>query len=139
MFLVLTEMSTFTSIIKLFLLLVLFFVLLYGAHLIYQKWYAKSGYVNAKSSNIQIIETQQVVPGKSIVIVKVGEKYIAFLLMKDNAVFLTELSKDELSFDQVIQKTDVSKMTMNFTDVFQKVKNYNHKKKDQETKKEDDF
>ena len=29
-------------------------------------------------------------------------------------------------------------MTMNFTDV-QKVKNYNHKKKDQETKKEDDF
>ena len=59
--------------------------------------------------------------------------------MKDNAVFLTELSKDELSFDQVIQKTDVSKMTMNFTDVFQKVKNYNHKKKDQETKKEDDF
>ncbi len=30
-------------------------------------------------------------------------------------------------------------MTMNFTDVFQKVKNYNHKKKDQETKKEDDF
>ncbi len=138
MFLVLTEMSTFTSIIKLFLLLVLFFVLLYGAHL-FTKWYAKSGYVNAKSSNIQIIETQQVVPGKSIVIVKVGEKYIAFLLMKDNAVFLTELSKDELSFDQVIQKTDVSKMAMNFTDVFQKVKNYNHKKKDQETKKEDDF
>ena len=132
MFLVLTEMSTFTSIIKLFLLLVLFFVLLYGAHL-FTKWYAKSGYVNAKSSNIQIIETQQVVP------VKVGEKYIAFLLMKDNAVFLTELSKDELSFNQVIQKTDVSKMTMNFTDVFQKVKNYNHKKKDQETKKEDDF
>ena len=129
MFLVLTEMSTFTSIIKLFLLLVLLFT----------KWYAKSGYVNAKSSNIQIIETQQVVPGKSIVIVKVGEKYIAFLLMKDNAVFLTELSKDELSFNQVIQKTDVSKMTMNFTDVFQKVKNYNHKKKDQETKKEDDF
>ena len=59
--------------------------------------------------------------------------------MKDNAVFLTELSKDDLSFGQVIQKTDVSKMTMNFTDVFQKVKNYNHKKKDQETKKEDDF
>ena len=58
MFLVLTEMSTFTSIIKLFLLLVLFFVLLYGAHL-FTKWYAKSGYVNAKSSNIQIIETQR--------------------------------------------------------------------------------
>lgn len=37
MFLVLTEMSTFTSIIKLFLLLVLFFVLLYGAHL-FTKW-----------------------------------------------------------------------------------------------------
>ena len=61
------------------------------------------------------------------------------LFRSDNAVFLTELSKDELSFNQVIQKTDVSKMTMNFTDVFQKVKNYNHKKKDQENKKEDDF
>lgn len=47
MFLVLTEMSTFTSIIKLFLLLVLFFVLLYGAHL-FTKWYAKSGYVKCE-------------------------------------------------------------------------------------------
>lgn len=133
MFFVLTEMSTFASVFKLILLLVLFFILLYGAHL-FTKWYAKSGYVNAKSSNIQIIETQQVVPGKSIVIAKVGEKYLSFLLMKENAIFLTELSKDELSFDQVIQKTDPSKMTMNFTDVFQKVKNYNNEKKDRKEK-----
>lgn len=136
MFLVLTELSTFASIIKLIVLLILFFVLLYGVH-IFTKWYAKSGYVNAKSSNIQIIETQQVVPGKSIVIAKVGEKYIAFLIMKENAIFLTELSEDELSFDQVVQKTDMSKMTMNFTDVFQKVKNYNHEKKNREKKKDE--
>lgn len=136
MFLVLTELSTFASIIKLILLLILFFILLYGAHL-FTKWYAKSGYVNAKSSNIQIIETQQVVPGKSIVIAKVGEKYIAFLIMKENAIFLTELSKDELTFEHVVAKTDAPNMTMNFTDVFQKVKNYNHEKKNREKKKDE--
>ena len=98
----------------------------------------KAQLCECRVSNIQIIETQQVVPEVKVVIIKVGEKYIAFLLMKTMR-FLTELSKDELSFNQVIQRRTFLKQILDFTDVFSKVKNYNHKKKDQETKKEDDF
>ena len=97
MLLILSEFSTLASAFKLIILLVVFFILLYAAHL-FTKWYAKSNFVNAKSSNISIIESQQVSPGKSIVIAKVGEKYVSFLMMKENAVFLTELEKEEITF-----------------------------------------
>lgn len=123
MFLILSEISTFSSIIKLVLLLLVFFALLYGAH-IFTKWYAKSGYINSKSSNIKIVETQQIAPGKNIVIAKVGEKYVSFLMMKENAILLTELSEDELDLDTQIEKAQMPKApNMTFSDMMKKVKN----------------
>lgn len=97
MLLILSEISTLASAFKLIVLLIVFFALLYGAHL-FTKWYAKSNYVNGKSANISIVESKQIAQGKNIVIAKVGEKYVSFILCKDNAVFLTELQEEELSF-----------------------------------------
>ena len=97
MLLILSEISTLSSVFKLILLLVVFFILLYGAHL-FTKWYAKSGIVNARSSNISVIESQQISPGKSIIIAKIGNRYVSFVLFKENAVFLTELNEEELVF-----------------------------------------
>lgn len=116
MLLILSEFSTLASAFKLILLLVVFFILLYAAHL-FTKWYAKSNFVNAKSSNISIIESQQVSPGKSIVIAKVGEKYVSFLMMKENAVFLTELEKEEITF------SSPEEQNMSFSEAFKKVAN----------------
>lgn len=116
MLLILSEFSTLASAFKLILLLVVFFILLYAAHL-FTKWYAKSNFVNAKSSNISIIESQQVSPGKSIVIAKVGEKYVSFLMMKENAVFLTELEKEEITF------SPPEEQNMSFSEAFKKVAN----------------
>lgn len=117
MLLILSGMSTLASAFKLVLLLVLFFVLLIGAHF-FTKWYAKSGFVNPKSSNIKIIESQQLAPGKSIVIAKVGGKYVSFVLFKENAEFLTELDEEDLIF---YDETS-SMQNMSFVDVFKKVK-----------------
>lgn len=122
MLLILSEISTFSSVFKLFLLLVIFFVLLYGAHL-FTKWYAKSGIVNARSSNISVIESQQISPGKNIVIAKVGNKYVSFVLFKENAVFLTELAEEELVFQSEEMKNT------SFSEILKKAKGFNHKNK----------
>jgi len=114
MLLILSGLSTLASAFKLILLLVVFFILLYAAHL-FTKWYAKSNFVNTKSSNISVIESQQISPGKSIVIAKVGEKYVSFLMMKENAVFLTELEKEEITF------LPPKEQNISFSEAFKKV------------------
>ena len=98
MLLMLSEISTFSSVFKLFLLLIVFFILLYGAH-VFTKWYAKSGIVNARSSNI------------------------SFVLFKENAVFLTELSEEELVFQSEEMKNT------SFSEILKKAKDFNHKNK----------
>ena len=122
MLLILSEISTLSSVFKLILLLVVFFILLYGAHL-FTKWYAKSGIVNARSSNISVIESQQISPGKNIVIAKIGNRYVSFVLFKENAAFLTELNEEELVF----QSEDMKNTS--FSDILKKAKDFNHKNK----------
>ena len=121
MLLILSGISTLASAFKLIVLLIVFFALLYGAHL-FTKWYAKSNYMNIKSANISVIESRQVAPGKNIVIAKIGEKYVSFLLLKDNAVFLTELQEEELT----LHNSEVQQMGgVSFRDVLKKVKRGN--------------
>lgn len=120
MLLMLSGISTLASAFKLLLLLFVFFALLYGAHL-FTKVYAKSGYVNAKSMNISVVESQQLVPGKSIVIAKIGTKYVSFVLTKENATFLTELEEEELHFREEMPQS------ASFLEVFRKAKRGNGK------------
>ena len=122
MLLILSEISTLSSVFKLILLLVVFFILLYGAHL-FTKWYAKSGIVNARSSNISVIESQQISPGKNIVNEKIGNRYVSFVLFKENAAFLTELNEEELVF----QSEDMKNTS--FSEILKKAKDFNHKNK----------
>ena len=122
MLLILSEISTLSSVFKLILLLVVFFILLYGAHL-FTKWYAKSGIVNARSSNISVIESQQISPGKNIVKKKIGNRYVSFVLFKENAAFLTELNEEELVF----QSEDMKNTS--FSEILKKAKDFNHQNK----------
>lgn len=128
MLLILSEFSTFASAFKLILLLVLFFVLLLGAHLV-AKWYAKSGYTNQKTSNIKIIESQQIAPGKNIVIAKIGGKYVSFVLFKESAEFLTELDEEELMIPETKQM-----QTISFADALKKVKRDKERDNDSRSK-----
>ena len=55
-------------------------------------------------------------------IAKIGEKYVSFLLLKDNAVFLTELQEEELT----LHNSEVQQMGgVSFRDVLKKVKRGN--------------
>ena len=118
----LTEFSSSASVLKLFLLLILFIALLYGAH-IFTKWYVKSGFTGEKGRNIQIVETKQVAPGKNIVIAKIGSKYVSFIMMKDTATLLTELTEEEIEPAMPEAVGNVS-----FMEVFKNVKDVRKKK-----------
>lgn len=111
-----SDMSTLASIIKLIVLLLFFVALLFGAHF-FTKWFAKNSMVSGKSSNIQVIESKQIVPGKSIVIARVGKKIVSFVLTKDQASVLTELEESDLMIEE---KTEVQNIS--FKDVLQRFK-----------------
>lgn len=111
--------STLASIFKLFLLLILFFLLLVAAHL-FTKWFAKSGYANPKSTNISVIESQQLSPGKNLMIAKIGNKYVSFIMFKENAVFLTELDEEDLLISTTNDTTEVSNAS--FKEILKKLK-----------------
>lgn len=115
MLVILTGVSTLASVLKLIVLLIVFFALLFGAHL-FTKWYAKSNYASTGSPNISVLESRRIAPGKDIVIARVGETYVAFVMFKENAVFLTKLDEDELTF------SPPQMQNLSFRDVLKKMK-----------------
>ena len=116
MIVLLAGISMLSSIIKLIFLLIIFIALLFGAHF-FTKWYASSGLVHAKTSNIEVLESQQISPGKNIMIAKIGKKYISFIITKENAAFLAELDENDLVFSEEKKLESPS-----FQDIFRKIK-----------------
>ena len=102
MFSLITKYSTFAGIFKLIFLVI--------------KWYANSGLVKNKTNNIEIKESFQLAPGKTISIVRIGEKYVALAQFKDNVVKLAELTEEELILNREVEISDSS-----FKDVFSNI------------------
>ena len=77
-----------------------------------------AGYQKEKTSsgNIEIIETSRISVNKYIQIVRVGDKYMAIGVGKDEITALGEIDKDSL-----ITKED-SATTLSFKEVFEKFK-----------------
>ena len=124
MFLLLLKLgiSTLASTIKLLVLLMFFIALLFGAHF-FTKWYGKNSLNASRFSNIQIVEMRQIVPGKSIVIARIGKKLISFVLTKDNASMLTELQEEDLTAEEMPGSAAVP-----FREVLQRLKKGDGKK-----------
>ncbi len=80
------------------------------------KWIGKSGLVQTQSQNISVIETFKIAPNKYIQIIKLGTKYYAIGVSKENIEFLTELEEEQLSFTEAGQVNPVS-----FKDIMDKV------------------
>ena len=115
MFSLITKYSTFAGIFKLIFLVIIFIVILVLSYLV-TKWYANSGLVKNKTNNIEIKESFQLAPGKTISIVRIGEKYIALAQFKDNVVKLAELTEEELILNREVEISDSS-----FKDVFSNI------------------
>lgn len=103
----LVRYSTSASILKLIFLIIIFVVILVLSCVV-TKWYANSGLVKNRTSNISLIETFQISPGRTISIVKIGEKYIAIAQYKDSIVKLTELTKEQLDLNEKTEMQDTS-------------------------------
>ena len=115
MFSLITKYSTFAGIFKLIFLVIIFIVILVLSYLV-TKWYANSGLVKNKTNNIEIKESFQLAPGKTISIVRIGEKYVALAQFKDNVVKLAELTEEELILNREVDISDSS-----FKDVFSNI------------------
>ena len=115
MFSLITKYSTFAGIFKLIFLVIIFIVILVFSYLV-TKWYANSSLVKNKTNNIEIKESFQLAPGKTISIVRIGEKYVALAQFKDNVVKLAELTEEELILNREVEISDSS-----FKDVFSNI------------------
>lgn len=115
MFSLITKYSTFAGIFKLIFLVIIFIVILVLSYLV-TKWYANSSLVKNKTNNIEIKESFQLAPGKTISIVRIGEKYVALAQFKDNVVKLAELTEEELILNCEVEISDSS-----FKDVFSNI------------------
>lgn len=89
--------STLSDVIQLLFMLLVFVVVLVAACYT-TKFLVKTGYIQSKTTNIEIMENYRIAPNKNIQIVKIGTKYIAVAVGKDNVTFLAELSEEELEF-----------------------------------------
>ena len=99
MFVGLIGTSTLASFIKLILLCIAFVFILIGSYY-FTKWYAGSGMVKNKTKNIQVMESYPLGPGKQVCILKLGEKYIAVAICKEQVTVLTELPEEQLIFEE---------------------------------------
>ena len=113
MFSLITKVFYICRHFKLIFLVIIFIVILVLSYLV-TKWYANFGLVKNKTNNIEIKESFQLAPGKTISIVRIGEKYVALAQFKDNVVKLAELTEEELILNREVEISDSS-----FKDVFQ--------------------
>lgn len=107
MFSLITKYSTFASVFKLIFLIIIFVVILVLSYIV-TKWYANSGLVKNRTNNISVVENFQLSPGRTISIIKIGEKYVAIAQYKDSIVKLTELTQEQLDFNEKVEIQDTS-------------------------------
>ncbi|WP_081749106.1 flagellar biosynthetic protein FliO [Butyrivibrio sp. FCS014] len=100
-----------------FVTMLLVFVIVLAATYFFTKWMA--GYQKEKTStgNIEILETARISTTKYIQIVRVGQRYFAIAVGKDEVTFLGDISKEDLVF-----KEDGPEDALSFKDILEKFK-----------------
>ena len=93
------------------------FVLVLGLTYYVTKWLA--GYQKEKNSgrNIEVLETGRISTTKYIQIVRLGDKYMAIAVGKDEVTALCELDKESLVFDN-----SENAGTLSFNEILEKIK-----------------
>lgn len=113
----LTSNNGVDSIVQLITVLVIFvFVLVIT--LLVTKWMAGFQKQQSMGKNIQVIETTRMTANQCVQILKIGNKYVAVAVGKDNVTLLAQLDEDEIDTEvyRSSEKTD-------FASVFNSVKN----------------
>lgn len=111
------------SIAQLICVILLFFFVLFLAYMAARIAGSYQSNVMNKKSNIRVIEVYRLSNNKLIEIVKIGEKYLAIAVGKDEVTLLTELDADEI----VMQEASME--PINFKRILDKMKNEKQDKK----------
>lgn len=115
--------SKIESIAQLICAVLLFFFVLFLAYMAARIAGSYQSNVMNKKSNIRVIEVYRLSNNKLIEIVKIGEKYLAIAVGKDEVTLLTELDADEI----VMQEASME--PINFKRILDKMKNEKQDKK----------
>ena len=105
------------SIAQLICVILLFFFFLFLAYMAARIAGSYQSNVMNKKSNIRVIEVYRLSNNKLIEIVKIGEKYLAIAVGKDEVTLLTELDVDEI----VMHEASIE--PINFKRILDKMKN----------------
>ncbi len=108
---------------QLICLILLFFFILFLAYMAARIVGSYQSNVVNKKSNIRVLEVCRLSNNKMIEIVKIGEKYLAIAVGKDEVTLLTELDADEI----VMHETSLE--PINFRCILDKMKNEKQDKK----------
>lgn len=100
----------------------LIFLLVLAAAWLITKWLAGYQKEQMSGGNIEIMETCRLSQTKYIQIVRVGGRYLVIGICKDTITMLASFDETELKLEKTEKKQET------FQEVFQRVKEWNHKK-----------
>lgn len=100
----------------------LIFLLVLAAAWLITKWLAGYQKEQMSGGNIEIMETCRLSQTKYIQIVRVGSRYLVIGICKDTITMLASFDETELKLEKTEKKQET------FQEVFQRVKEWNHKK-----------
>ncbi len=104
-----------------FITVLLIFVIVLAVTYFVTRWVGNYQKMQNSGNNVQIVESVRISPSAFVEILRVGNKYIAVAVSKENVTFLTELSGEEL-----ILHDDGSASALDFGSILDKVKKSNN-------------
>ena len=107
--------SEFDSYLQLVSVLIIFIVVL-GATYYATKWIANYQKGTESGKNIEVIETSRISATKYVQIIRIGERYVAIGVSKDQITNLGDVSLDELSLNTEVKEN------LFFKEVLEKIK-----------------
>lgn len=90
--------SALASFLKLIMLFIAFILILVASYYV-TKWYAKSGFIRKQTNNMEIVDTFSMGPNRQICILRIGQRYVAVSVCKEQINFLMEIPEEELQFE----------------------------------------
>ena len=100
-----------------FITMLIIFVVVLAATYFFTKWMADFQKDKTASGNIEVIETARISTTKYIQIVRIGQKYMAIAVGKDEVTNLGEISREDLIFKEENPEDNIK-----FKDILEKFK-----------------
>lgn len=109
-------LSSTAAMIGQFVTVVLIFVFVLVVTAFVTRWIANYQRDKLPGSNIEVIETKRVAQNKIVEILRIGDRYFAVALGKDEVTLISEISPDS------VKHPEAGERTVSFKELFGKMK-----------------